>query len=273
MALCEHLGEGLEERRAIGGFERVAVSERGFEHTGPGLGVQALDGEAHGLAEIEKFLVQAGMRGTAQYRVAEVAGSHGLQLPVAFLAHGLRCFFEHEEFVFGCGTDRVAHLCSALEHTPQRAARADRFGAPGELAEKEYGFRFEGDVALGVGQHTHGGVGIGGVPAGELRVVVELVVGVPAENHVAEAEILVDRRQEFVAAQVFAAQDAVGVDDADFDVLDAALGQELTNLGILLHGWLPHGRFSTTPLFMTNATRSTAVMSSRGEPGTATMSA
>ena len=131
--------------------------------------------------------------------------------------------------------------CGALEHAPQGAARADRFGAPGELAEKECGLRLEGDVAPGFGQDAHGGIGVGGVPAGEPGVVVELVVRVPAENHVAEAEILVERREEFIAAQVFAAQDAVGVDDADLDVLDAALGQKIANLDVLLHRSPPRG--------------------------------
>ena len=73
-------------------------------------------------------------------------------------------------------------------------------------------------------QHAHRGIGIGGVPAREFRVVVELVVRVPAQDHVAEPEILVERRQEFIAAEIFPAHDAVGVEDADLDVLDAALG-------------------------------------------------
>ena len=61
-------------------------------------------------------------------------------------------------------------------------------------------------------------VGIGGVPAGERDVVVELVVGVPAEDDVAEAEALFERGQELVARHVLAAQDAVDVEDADLDV-------------------------------------------------------
>ncbi len=150
MPLREHLGEGLEERRAVRGLEGVAVGEGGLENARAGFGVQAFDGEAHGLAEVEQLLVEVRMHGAAQHRVAEVAGSHGLELPVALLAHGLRRFFEHEEFEFGRGAHRVAHLGGALEHAPQGAARADRFGAPGELAEKEHGLGFEGDVALGV---------------------------------------------------------------------------------------------------------------------------
>jgi hypothetical protein len=245
----------------------------GFENARAGFSVQALDGKAHGLAEIEQLLIQTRVHGISEHRVAERTGSHGFQLPVALVTDGLRRFLEHEELIFGGGADGIAHLGGALEHAPQGAARADRFGAAGELAEKEYGFGFEGDVALGLGQHAHGGIGIGGVPAGELCIVVELVVRVPAENHVAEAEVFVEPREEFIAAEVFAAQDAVGVGDSDFDMFDAAVGQKFTNLGVLLHGWLPRGRFSTTPFFMTNVTRSTAVMSSRGEPGTATMSA
>ncbi len=50
VALREHLGIGLEERRAIGGLEGIAVGEGGFENPGAGFGVQALDRKSHGLA-------------------------------------------------------------------------------------------------------------------------------------------------------------------------------------------------------------------------------
>jgi hypothetical protein len=53
------------------------------------------------------------------------------------------------------------------------------------------------------------------VPAGELGVVVALVVHVPAEHHVAEAEAALDGGEELVAVDVLAAQDAVDVADGD----------------------------------------------------------
>ncbi len=48
--------------------------------------------------------------------------------------------------------------------------------------------------------------------------------------------MLVESRQEFVAGEVFAAQDPVGVADADLDVLYAAVGQEFADVGIVRHG-------------------------------------
>ncbi len=68
------------------------------------------------------------------------------------------------------------------------------------------------------GSSRTGGVGEGGVPAGEGDVVVLLVVGVPAQHHVAEPQALVQRREELGAVDVLAAQDAVVVEHADLDV-------------------------------------------------------
>src|SRR5882757_6761348 len=100
VALRQNFGECLEERRTIGRFEGVAIRERSFENSGPGLGVQSLDRKSHGLTEIEKLLVQARMHGASQYRIAEGAGRHGLQFPVALVANRLRRFVENEEFEF-----------------------------------------------------------------------------------------------------------------------------------------------------------------------------
>ena len=52
-----------------------------------------------------------------------------------------------------------------------------------------------------------------------------------AQDHIAESEILVEPRQELVAAQVFAAQDAVGIEYADLDVFDPLLGEVASNIG------------------------------------------
>ena len=87
-----------------------------------------------------------------------------------------------------------------------------------------------GITPAGVGQDAHGCVRIGGVPAGVVDVVVELVVRIPAEHHVAEAEALLERREELVAADVLAAQDAVDVDDPDLDVRVPALFDEAARI-------------------------------------------
>src|SRR5271154_5387975 len=79
MALREDFGKGLEERGAVGRFERIAIGESCFENAGTGFGVQALDWKSHGLAEIKELMAEIGMHGTAQHRVAESAGSQRLQ--------------------------------------------------------------------------------------------------------------------------------------------------------------------------------------------------
>ena len=65
------------------------------------------------------------------------------------------------------------------------------------------------------------------LPAGELGVVVAVVLRVPAEDHVAETEAVVDRGEELVAVEVLAAQDAVDVGDGDLHLADRRLAQRL----------------------------------------------
>jgi hypothetical protein len=78
------------------------------------------------------------------------------------------------------------------------------------------------------------------VPAGVLHVVVELIVRVPAEHDVAEAETLVERREELVPAHVLAAHDAVVVEHADLDVVELALLDDLAGIGRRTHVFRSH---------------------------------
>src|SRR5580700_7664833 len=70
---------------------------------------------------------------------------------------------------------------------------------------------------------TRRSVGIGGVPAGHADVVIQLIVAVPAQHHVAKPVTLLERREEFFAAHVFAAHDAIDVEHADLDVVESLL--------------------------------------------------
>ena len=101
----------------------------------------------------------------------------------------------------------------------------------GEFAEEEQGVLFEGDRPAGLRQDAHEGVGIGGMPAGEGDVVIELVVGIPAQHHVAETEAALQRREELDLGDVFAAQHAIGVEDADLDMGQAPLLDDLAGVG------------------------------------------
>jgi hypothetical protein len=84
------------------------------------------------------------------------------------------------------------------------------------------------------------------VPARVGHVVVELVVGVPAEDHVAEAEATVERGEELVAVQVLATQDAVDVVDADLHVREVAVPNDLAR--VLGRAYCP--RFHRSPLLV-----------------------
>jgi hypothetical protein len=78
------------------------------------------------------------------------------------------------------------------------------------------------------------------VPAGVGDVVVELVVGIPAEDDVAEAEAVVEGREELVPRHVLAAQDAVEVEDADLDVVEVSFLDDAPRLGGGLDGPRSH---------------------------------
>ena len=241
--LREDLGVGLEQRAAVRGFERLTILNGRFEHARPGLGVQAFERNAQPGAHAHELVIELRMHARAQHGVAEEARRQGCEVAKTLLAHRLRRFLEHEEFEFGGGVHRVAQVVGLLEHAPQRGARTHRFGLLGELAEEHDHVAFERDVAAGVGQHADGCIRIGGVPAGVLHVVIELVVRVPAQHHVAEAETLVERREELVAAHVLAAHDAVVVEDPDLDVIELALLDDLACIGrgtdvFWLHGAL-----------------------------------
>ena len=73
-------------------------------------------------------------------------------------------------------------------------------------------------MALGVEVDACQGVGKAVLPAGDLGVVVALVLRVPAEHHVAEAEALLGSAKELVAVEDLAAQDAVDVAGRHLDL-------------------------------------------------------
>ena len=89
-ALGQHLGEGLEQHRLVGGAERLVDADRGLEHARPGLGVETLERHVHRPAGVEELAVELGMDRGAQDRVAEEPRRHRLQVAVALLAHRVR---------------------------------------------------------------------------------------------------------------------------------------------------------------------------------------
>ena len=222
----EHFGEGFEERSTVGHFDAFGDVERGFEYAGSGFGVEAFEWEVHFVAEVQEIVVELGVDGIADDGVSEESGGDRLHVAVAFFAHGVGVFFEEEEFEFECAVSGEAHIFGAVEYATQGGAGADDFSFAGEFSEHEQGVFFEGNFAGGFGEDANVGVGVGSVPAGECGFIVELIVAVPAEDDVAEAEAAVEGFEEFFVVHVFAAQDAVDIEHAGFDVFNLA-GEDL----------------------------------------------
>ena len=89
---AEHLGEGLEQRAAIGGFERLAILNGRFEHARAGLGVQAFERNAQSGAHVHELVIELRVHARAQHRVAEEARRHGGEVAEALVAHATPAF-------------------------------------------------------------------------------------------------------------------------------------------------------------------------------------
>ncbi len=158
---------------------------------------------------------------------------------MTLLKHRVRRLVEHEEFVLESGVGLEPHVLRALHRAPQHRARAQRLGLTGELAEEEQHVFLEGNLSARIRQHSHRRVRVAGVPAGEVDVVVELVVGIPAEHYVAETEAAVEGGEKFLPCHVFAAQNAVDVEHTHLDVRHLPLLDDGTGIrGGLYVRWL-----------------------------------
>ena len=159
----------------------------------------------------------------------------------------MRRFLEQEELEFGRGVDGKSDILGALENAAQQSARTQRLSRAGEFGEEEQHVALDRNRAAGLRQDAAGRVGIGGVPAGEGGIVVELVVGIPAQHDVAEAEAVIERGEEFLARDIFAAQHAVEIDDADLDVAEVALLDQTARVGARLHIVRSHQTLPSKP--------------------------
>ncbi len=194
--------------------------------------MQAFDRHVHLLAGVEEFVIEFRQRRASQHGIAEISGGDVLEVAVALLAHGVRRFLEQEELVFEGRRHEEAHVLRALQNALEEAARADRLGGRRQLAEEERQVLLEGNEARGLRHHPHRRIRIGRVPARVFHVVVELVVAVPAHDHVAEAEPLLERRKKLRAVHVFAAEDAVDVGDAELHIGNVPALDEPPRLGL-----------------------------------------
>src|SRR5947207_8535887 len=118
--------------------------------------MQALDGHAHGLAGLEKFMIEIGPDRTAQGGIAEEPGRDWRQIAVALFAHALRSLVEKEEFVFEGGARLEAQLFGLGQDTAQQTARAKGLGPVGKLQEEEQSLFLEGELTAGLRQNQRG---------------------------------------------------------------------------------------------------------------------
>ncbi len=225
--LRERLGERLEQKRLVAGRRRIVHGKRGLQHARPGLGVQAFDGHVHALAHVEQLAIEVALDRAAQNRIPEIAGRPVLHVAVVLGAHGVRRLAEHEEFVLQRGIGIESHVRRAIDHAVQQAARTDGGGIALEFRQEQQhvfaaGALFQRETARALRHDAHFCVGVCGVPAGVPGVVVELIVQVPPQHHVAEREPGTQHAQEFVAPQVLAQHDAVHIGQADLDMRERA---------------------------------------------------
>ena len=230
----------------------VVDPQRRLEHAGAGLGVQALDAHVHGLAHGEQVAVPVATapscaapnsrRSRARSASGSCSPSRGSSSAVSAKtknSYSKPTLTSKPSFFARASTRRSMPRGQSSSAGPANSHRNSRL--PGSVAISRQVSRQDADV----------GVGIGGVPAGVGDVVVELVVAVPAQHHVAEAHAALERRLELVDVDVLAAQDAVDVVDAHLDVAEAALLDDLQGIGRRLdlarfHSLSPAGRGETS---------------------------
>src|SRR5258708_37644399 len=121
----------------------------------------------------------------------------------------MRRFREEEELVFECAVGLKAQASGALDDAAQQAAGTQRLGRWCELREEDQRLGLEGDFTAALRHDAGRRVGIGRVPASIGEIVDQLVVRIPTEYDVTEAESTLQRRKELVARNVFAAHYSV----------------------------------------------------------------
>ncbi|MNQ90384.1 hypothetical protein D3C85_1057240 [compost metagenome] len=189
--------------------------------------MQALDGHVHAFAHVQELAVEVAFDRAAQHRVPEISRRPVLHVAIVLRAHRMRRLAKHEELVLQRGVDVIAHAGGAIYRPVQQTARTDGARIAFEFRqEQQHVFParplFQRQPAAALRHDPELGVGVGGVPAGVLGVVVELVVEVPAEHDIAERQPRAQGAEEFVAPQILAQHDAVHIGQAHLDMRERA---------------------------------------------------
>ena len=97
MTFGEHFRKGLEDRRAVGRRQGLAILDRRLQHSRPGFGMEAFERHVHFRAELDQGAVEVVVDRGAQHRIAEPARREALEVAVALLAHAMRRLVEDEK--------------------------------------------------------------------------------------------------------------------------------------------------------------------------------
>ena len=221
-----HLAERLEEVGLVRGSDRIGRFESRFPDTGTGLAVQAFHRATQCGAIIHQPIEQVCLSRGTQHRVTEVPGRQRRQVPESFLLQGVGRLVEYEKLVLEAHPDIDVQLPGKPQNAPQRGARAQRMVVriigTHEFAD-EVGDTLILEPALGLAQQSVRCIRKSGVPAGKGRVVIQLVVDVPAEHAVAEPTAFLHHGSELFEADVLASNHTIEVGKAQLYTAHATI--------------------------------------------------
>ena len=151
-------------------------------------------------------MIELRVDGISDHGVAKHSGRERVKVAIPLLANAVGRFVEEEEFVLERGIDSEAHRSCLFDRAPKDGSRTDIRVLALEAPDQEQRILFKGNAAQRREIEPDRGIAITGMPAGHLDpTFVELVVAVPAEYDVAEAETLVHGRSQLLSIDVFPA--------------------------------------------------------------------
>ena len=149
LALHRDLREGLEERGLVGGAKARGMADRGLDDAGARLGVETFEAAVEGGHRVHQRVVELGVDGASQDRIAEHSRRHGLEIAVALLAHAFGRLVEQEELVFEGRLDVEAEPRRVGERSLQHAAGTDLLIDALEAADEQQRIRLPRHPAQG----------------------------------------------------------------------------------------------------------------------------
>ena len=118
-----------------------------------------------------------------------------------------------------------------VEHPPKQTAGANTVSRFSELSqEQNAALIFHWKLTTGFRKDTDRCIRVGRVPAGETGVVIQLVIGIPAEHHITKPEPAFKRGYELVTRHIFAAHHPIGIEQPDLDIIKITVFDQLNGI-------------------------------------------